>query len=42
MGNIRPEGLREIESLVWSMILKIARGQAQALDALEELMRRVP
>ena len=42
MGNIRPEGLREIALLVWSMILKIARGQAQALDALEELMRRVP
>jgi len=42
MGNIRPQELRDIESLVWSMVLKIARGETKALDALEELMSRIP
>jgi len=38
MGNIRPQGLRDIESLVWNMVLKIARGETKAPEALEELM----
>ena len=42
MGNIRPQGLRDIESLVWNMVLKIARGETQAPDALEELMSSIP
>src|ERR1700678_2934480 len=42
MGNIRPQGLRDIESLVWSMVLKIARGEAKAPEALEELMSAMP
>jgi hypothetical protein len=42
MGNIRPQELRDIESLVWSMVLKIARGEAKAPEALEELMRSIP
>ena len=42
MGNIRPQGLRDIESLVWGMILKIARGERKAPDALEELMSCIP
>ena len=42
MGNIRPQELRNIESLVWSMILKIARGEAKAPEALEELMSAIP
>jgi hypothetical protein len=42
MGNIRPQGLRDIESLVWSMVLKIARGEAKAPEALEELMSAIP
>jgi len=42
MGNIRPQGLRDIESLVWSMILKLARGETKAPDALEELISCIP
>jgi len=42
MGNIRPQGLRDIESLVWSMVLKIARGETKAPEALEELMSGIP
>jgi hypothetical protein len=42
MGNIRPQGLRDIESLVWSMILKIAQGEAKAPEALDELMSAIP
>ena len=42
MGNIRPQELRDIESLVWSMVLKIARAEAKAPEALEELMSAIP
>jgi hypothetical protein len=42
MGNVRPQGLRDIESFVWCMVLKIARGEMKAPDALEELMNRIP
>ena len=42
LGNIRPQALRDIESFVWSMVLKIARGEMQAADALEELMDHIP
>jgi hypothetical protein len=42
MGNIRPQQLHEIESLVWTMVLKIARGETQAPDALKELMNSIP
>jgi hypothetical protein len=42
MGNIRPQELRDIESLVWNTVLKIARGEAQAPEALEELMSGIP
>lgn len=42
MGNIRPQQLQDIESLVWAMVLKIARGETQAPDALKELMNAIP